>query len=41
MWENNRCRKVIYFKLFGENRMEIITAGPICLSNYELSRFLK
>jgi hypothetical protein len=30
-----------YFKLFGDNCMEIITTGQIFLLNYELSRFSK
>jgi hypothetical protein len=38
---NDDCRKVIYFKLFGENCMKIITTGQIFLSNHELSRFSK
>jgi hypothetical protein len=37
MWENDRCGKVIYFELFGENFMEIISTGAIFLSkmNYQ------
>jgi hypothetical protein len=27
MWENYSYRKVIYFKLFGENCVKIMTAG--------------
>jgi hypothetical protein len=27
MWENERSRKVIYFELFGENCIKIITTG--------------
>jgi hypothetical protein len=41
MQENERCRKVVYFKLFRENCMKIITTGQIFILNYELSRFLK
>jgi hypothetical protein len=41
MWENVSCGKVIYFELFVENCMEIITTGQIFLSNYELSGFSK
>jgi hypothetical protein len=37
----NECRKVIYFELFGDKCMKIITTGQIFLSNYELSRFSK
>jgi hypothetical protein len=37
----DECRKIIYFELFGDNCMEIITTGQILLSNYELSRFFK
>jgi hypothetical protein len=38
---NNESRKVMYFELFGENCMKIITAGQVFLFNYELSRFSK
>jgi hypothetical protein len=34
--EDDRCGKVIYFELFGENCMEIIATGPIFDSHYEL-----
>jgi hypothetical protein len=41
MQKKTNAGKVIYFKLLGKNHMEIITTGPIFVSNYELSRFKK
>jgi hypothetical protein len=41
MQEKDRCGKVIYFELYGENCVKIITTGQIFLSNYELPRFSK
>jgi hypothetical protein len=41
MGENDRCGKVIYFELYGENCMKIITTGQIFLLDYELARFSK
>jgi hypothetical protein len=41
MWENDRWGKVIYFELFEENCMKIISTGLTFLSNYKLSRFSK
>jgi hypothetical protein len=41
MQENVRYGKVIYFELFGENCMKIVTAGQVFLSNYEFSRYSK
>jgi hypothetical protein len=32
---SDRCGKVIYFELIGENCMKIIITGQIFLSNYE------
>jgi hypothetical protein len=41
MQENDSYGKVIYFELFGENCMKIITTGQFFLTNYKLSSFLK
>jgi hypothetical protein len=39
--KEDQCEKVIYFELFGDICIKMITTGQTFLSNYELSRFSK